>query len=187
MGYVLPVGTPGGLVSGLRGLSAGTGIARLGEEMLHLDADGYRLWRLAAAAPEHDQFINWAIANGYPSAVGTLQNLRDIGLVIESSADPRLQARSLSLRLIGECLGNGYDATSPLRVKGSEQKDPLAVNLIVYEVLIRSDGQRTIASYCDLLEDAQPSFGVGTAAHEVFAQLPILVRAGVARLDRATR
>src|SRR5271154_4925912 len=118
MGWLLPIGTPGGVNSGFDGIPDGSGIVKLGDKLIYLDLSLYRLWRAAAAAPRTVQLISWGIAQGIPDVDDSVRALEDAELLIEEGPDVHHRVGRLALRLIGECLGNGNEASPTFLVLG---------------------------------------------------------------------
>jgi hypothetical protein len=186
MGSVFPVGTPGGFVSGFSGLPNGSGVVRLGSKIMVLDTDRYRIWEAASAALEDSEVTGWAISQGIANGESLVRTLKDSGLLIEVGPNPRLQAARVAVRLTGSCLGNEGSEDATFWVTG-HAPDPVEVNILVYELLLRSDGVGPVLELCDFLDLARPEISRSPCAEIFFESLPSLVRAGVVRLDLATR
>jgi hypothetical protein len=182
MPSLLPVGTPGGINSGFDGIPAGSGMVRLGRYIVHLDAETYRLWRMAFAAPERDRFVAWARSEGLTDAEDRISELKSDGLLFEEGPAMPEKVGAMAVRLIGECLGNGTEATVGFHVVG-RNGTPLVVNPYLYEILLRSDGATPLALISRALESAWPP-SAGTSCLEAFCRiLPGLVRNEVILLD----
>jgi hypothetical protein len=191
-GCLLPVGTPGGICSGLAQIPDGSGLVRLGEDLVHLDEAVYRMWRACGAAPRADELIEWANAERLPQPQDGIRELLEAELAIEHDRD---HIGSLAVRLTGECLGNGTGRDGRFRVLGRDgalvEIDPCS-----FEALLRCDGVTTIATLCGELEASQPEPSSNPqprsnpeARSNIYrealsAGLPMLVRAGIVRLDR---
>jgi hypothetical protein len=182
MGWLIPVGTPGGINSGLAGLPDGSGIVRLGTELIGLEADMYRLWRAAAAAPQAGELMSWAAGQGIEDAGERIRVLADMGLVIEDGPDAHQAVGSRALRLLGECLGNGADQGPAFVVLG-RQNMQLQVDAYVYEILLHTDGVRPVAMTCAALDALRP--GVPAGIETLTSGLPLLVRNEVVALEAA--
>jgi len=179
---LLPVGTPGGINSGFDGIPAGSGTVRLGSYILHLDARTYRLWRMAFAVPERDRLVAWARSAGLADAEQRIAELESDGLLFEEGPAMPQRMRTIAVRLIGECLGNGTEATLSFYVVGRNGTS-LMVNPYLYEILLRSDGATPLALTCGALESAWP-LSAGPSCLEAFCRvLPELVRNEVVILD----
>ena len=182
MGWLLPVGTPGGINSGFDGVPAGSGTVRLGRYIVHLDARTYRLWRTAFAVPGRDRFVAWARSEGLTDAEQRIAELESDELLFEECPAMPERVGAMVVRLIGECLGNGTEATSSFHVVGRNDT-LLVVNPYLYETLLRSDGATPLALICGALESARPP-RAGTSCLEAFCRaLPKLVRNEVVLLD----
>jgi hypothetical protein len=182
---LLPVGTPGGINSGFDGIPAGSGTVRLGSYIVHLDAGTYRLWRMAFAVPERDRLVAWARSAGLADAEQQIAELESEGLLFEEGPAMPQRMRTIAVRLIGECLGNGTEPTPSFHVVGRTGTS-LVVNLYLYDILLRSDGVTSLALTCQALESARPPSSAGPSCLEVFCRaLPDLVRNEVVILDAA--
>jgi hypothetical protein len=182
MGWLVPVGTPGGVNSGLDGIPPGSGIVRLGHELVHLDLDLYRLWRATAAAPETTELISWATDQGIPDVEDGIRALADAGLLIEQGADVQDRVGRLALRLIGECLGNGAEAGPAFQVLG-RTKAVVQIDAYLFEVLLRCDGVSQISIMCDAVDASRPRPGRPPCIEALTTGLPILVRDEVVQLE----
>jgi hypothetical protein len=186
MGWILPVGTPGGINSGFDGVRAGSGIVRLGTQLLCLDLDMYRLWRAAAAAPEIGRFISWGAAEGISDVPDRVRALEAAGLLVEDGPDVKLRIGCLALRLIGECLGNGAEANPAFLVLGRNRAQ-LQVDANLFEVLLRSDGVSPVSVTCDTLDAARLESERRPHIEMLTEGLPVLVRNEVILLEAAVR
>jgi hypothetical protein len=186
MGRVFPVGTPGGIVSGFSGLPSASGVVRLGSKLMVLDTDRYRIWDAGSAALEADDLTKWASSEGIANAESLVRTLKDSELLIEVGPNPRLLAARVAVRLTGSCLGNGSSGEATFWVRG-HAFDPVEVNVLIYELLLRSDGVAPVLELCDFLDRVRPEISRSPCAEIFFDGLPSLVRAGVVRLDLAVR
>jgi hypothetical protein len=181
---LLPVGTPGGINSGFDGIPAGSGTVRLGHYIVHLDAGTYRLWRMAFAVPDRDRFVAWACSEGLTETEQRIAELEADELLFEESPAMPERVGNLVIRLIGECLGNGTEATASFHVVG-RNGTLLVVNPYLYEILLRSDGATPLGLVCRALEATWPP-GAETSCLEALCRaLPELVRNQVVILDAA--
>jgi hypothetical protein len=184
MGWLLPVGTPGGICSGMEGIPDGSGLVRLGDELMYVDSELYRIWRASGAAPETRELLDWAAARGISNAEVRIRSLLDAELVVEER--PHVEARigRLAIRLTGECIGNGTALGTKFAVLG---RDGARVNVDAYsfEALLRSDGVTSVSTICDALEEELFADDQRACLSTLTAGLPILVRAGAIRLDAA--
>jgi hypothetical protein len=186
MGWLLPVGTPGGINSGFDGIPAGSGIVRLGDKLIYLDLSHYRLWRAAAAAPQVEKLITWGTAQGIPAVDDRVRQLEDAGLLIEDGPDVQRRIGCRALRLLGECLGNGTDISTAFVVLG-RNKTQLQVDANLFEVLLRSDGVSPVSITCNALDAARRQPGCPPCIETLAAGLPLLVRNEVVLLEAAVR
>ncbi|MGD0607532.1 MAG: hypothetical protein ABSA53_28610 [Streptosporangiaceae bacterium] len=180
LGRLLPVGTPGGINSGLEGMPAGSGIVRRGNEFIGLDLSLYRLWRAAAAAPQAGDLISWGTARGIPDAGDRVRALTDAGLLVEDGPAAHHRIGRLALRLLGECLGNGADSSPAFLVLGRGGIQ-MQVDACLFEILLRSDGVSPVAATCDALDASRPGRRPGLEA--LIEGLPLLVRNQVVLLE----
>jgi hypothetical protein len=184
MGWVLPVGTPGGVNSGFAGMKAGSGVVRLGSDMLLLDLDSYRLWQYAAIGAEAQDVVDWGVREGIADANDLVRALVEAGLLLRAGPSLGQVVGLLAVRLTGECLGNGAESSTRFGVVGRDGVR-LEVDLYSFEVLLRSDGVSPISIICGELERARPGV-LDRPFIDLFAEgLPLLVRHGVVRLDAA--
>ena len=186
MGWLLPVGTPGGINSGFDGIPAGSGIVRFGDKLICLDPSLYRLWRAAAAVPQAGDLISWGTAQGIQEVGDRVRALGDAGLLIQDG--PKVQHRigRLALRLLGECLGNGTDISPAFLVLG-RNKTQLQVDAYLFEVLLRSDGVSPVSVTCDTLDASRPQPGSRSCIETLTEGLPLLVRNEVVLLEPAVK
>ena len=186
MGWLLPVGTPGGINSGFDELPAGSGIVRLGDKLMSLDLSHYRLWRAAAAAPQAEELVSWGTAEGINDAADRVSQLADAQLLIQDGPEVQRRIGRLALRLLGECLGNGTDI-SPTFVVLGRNKTQLQVDAYLFQILLRSDGVSPVSVTCDTLDAAQPGPGGRPSIETLTTGLPLLVRNAVVLLEAAVR
>jgi hypothetical protein len=184
MGWLLPVGTPGGINSGFDGVRDGSGIVRMGNNIGCLDLDGYRLWRAAAAAPQLDQLIAWGTSKGIPDAADRIRELGEAGLLVEEGPSAAECIGRLALRLIGECLGNGTDV-SPVFLVGGRKGNRLQVDAYLFEVLLRCDGVSPVSITCDSLDKSRSEPGYRPRIQTLTDGLPALIRNEVVLLEAA--
>jgi hypothetical protein len=185
MSWLLPIGTPGGINSGFDGIPAGSGFVRLGGELLYLELSHYRLWRAAAAAPQVDEFLSWGTARGIADVDDRLAQLKKAGLLVEEGPDVHLVVGRLTLRLIGECLGNGNDASPAFLVLG-RNNTKLRLDQYLFEILLRSDGVSPIEATCKLLDKSRQP-GRRPCIMTLTEGLPVLVRNEVVLLEAAVK
>lgn len=157
-------------------------MVRLGRYIVHLDAGTYRLWRMAFAVPERYRFVAWARSEGVTDAEQRIAELESDELLFEECPDMPEKVGAMAVRLIGECLGNGTEATVSFQVVG-RNGTPLVVNPYLYEILLRSDGATPVARICAALESTWPP-SAATSCLEAFCRvLPELIRNQVVLLD----
>ncbi len=180
MTQLLPVGVPGGICSGLADVADGSGLVRLGHELIRLDADLYRLWRACAAAPTEGELVEWASDEQIAEPGAAIGELTDAGLLIDAQ---HTGIDALAIGLIGECVGNGADHIARFLVLG---RDGSAVDVdpCSFEALLRCDGVTPMSVLCGELEAAQPEPRSGVYRSALAAGLPVLIRAGIVRLDQ---
>jgi hypothetical protein len=186
MGWLLPVGVPGGINSGFDGIPDGSGIVRLGDKLSCLDSGHYRLWRAAAAAPQAEQLIAWGTSQGIPDAAGRVHQLENAELLIEEGPEVAMRIGGLALRLIGECLGNGGSVNPVFLVRGRNGTQ-LQVDAYLFEALLQSDGVGPVSVTCDKLDASQPRPGRRPSIESLVTSLPVLVRNEVLLLEAAIR
>jgi hypothetical protein len=184
VGWLLPVGTPGGVNSGFDGIPDGSGIIRLGEKLVYLDLNLYRLWRAVGAAPQTAELRTWANAHGIVAVDDCIRALEDAGLLIEEGPDVQLRVGRLALRLIGECLGNGEHINPMFLVLGRNNVQ-LQVDAYLFELLMRCDGVSPISAMCESLDASRPRPGWLPCIEALTAGLPMLVRNEVIQLEAA--
>lgn len=185
MGWLLPVGVPGGTVSGFTGVPDGSGLVRHGPELLHLDTDRYRMWCAAEVAPQRQALLEWAEREEIEHPESIVRMLQDSWLLIEERAEPRIQAARLAVCLTGQGAGNGSKESPAFGLIGRGGA-VVAVGLALYEVLLRSDGVRPIQGFCEQVDAMTPEGSEATEA-QLFQALPLLVRTGIVRLDLGAR
>src|SRR3954453_3175097 len=112
MGWLIPIGTPGGVTSGFGDVPDRSGLVRLGDRIFSLDFDLYRLWQRAASVPQHDALLEWAVQEGIEDAEERVQTLLETGLLLNESADVSSRLSDLALCMLGELRGNGGDAAA---------------------------------------------------------------------------
>ena len=186
MGWVLPVGTPGGINSGFAATQGPGGIVRFGSALVFLDTDSYRLWQHAAIGAEIEDVVNWGIQERIADAHGLVRALVEARLLIEAGPGLGSAVGGLAIRLIGECMGNGIDAGSRFVVVGTGGVR-VEVDLFFFEVLLRCDGVSPISNICSELERARPGVLDRPLVDIIAEGLPLLVRHGVVRLDAVAR
>jgi hypothetical protein len=186
MGWILPVGTPGGINSGLGAAPAGSGIVRLGLDLKYLDPDSYRMWRAAAAAPPVEDLARWGDAQGASGSKEAIEALKDERLLIEDGPDVAGRVERLAVRLLGECLGNG-PAPSPVFYVVGRNYTRLLVDACIFELLLRTNGVSSVASFGDAMDAVAPRADGQSCVEALTQQLPALVRSEVVRLDVAVR
>jgi hypothetical protein len=186
MGWLLPVGVPGGINSGFDGIPDGSGVVRLGDKLSFLDPDHYRLWRAAAAAPQAEQLIAWGAGQGIPDAAGRVHQLQDAELLIEDAPEVAKRIGGLALRLIGECLGNGAEVSPVFLVRGRNGTQ-LQVDAYLFEVLLHCDGVSPVSFSCDALDASRSEPGYRPRIQTLTEGLPVLVRNEVVLLEVAVR
>ncbi len=184
MSWLLPVGTPGGINSGFDGIPDGSGIVRLGEKLMYLDLNLYRLWRAAAAAPQAAELLAWGATHGILEVDDCVRALLDAELLIQEGPDVQLRVGRLALRLIGECLGNGEHLKPTFLVLGRNNVQ-LQVDAYLFELLMRCNGVSPISMMCDWLDASNPRPGWPPSIETLTAGLPMLVRNEVVQLEAA--
>lgn len=181
MGWLLPVGTPGGINSGFEDMPAGSGLVRRGGQLLCLDRGAYRLWRAAAAALQSDELLSWGSDLGITDVGGRLGELKEAGLLIEETSDVHAVVGRLAVRLVGECLGNGTEIRPDFLVLGRNNTQ-LRLDAFLFEILLRSDGVTPVAAICRQLDELRQP-GQRPSIETLTAGLPALVRNEVVQLD----
>jgi hypothetical protein len=184
MGWLLPVGIPGGINSGLDGIAAGSGLVRLGDKLAGIELGHYRLWRAAAAAPQAEQLIAWGAAQGIPDAAERVRQLEEAELLIADGPGVEQRIGRLALRLLGECLGNGADLGPAFLVRG-RNRTRLQVDGRLFEVLLHSDGVSPLSITCDALDASRSRPGRQRCIETLAEGLPMLVRNEVVLLGEA--
>jgi hypothetical protein len=183
MGWLIPVGIPGGINAGFDGIPVGSGIVRLGDSLAALDPGHYRLWRAAAAAPQVGQLIAWGAAQGISDAADRVRELQDAELLIGDGPGIAQRIGRLTLRLLGECLGNGADI-SPVFIMRGRNQTRLQVDAHLFEVLLHSDGVSPISVTCAALDASRSRPGRRPCIETLAEGLPVLVRNEVVLLGR---
>jgi hypothetical protein len=186
MALLLPVGTPGGIISGFEGIPASSGIVRLGAQLIHTDLSTYRLWRAAAAAPEQKQLVAWGESREITETEERIEALKEDGMIIEQNPDLPSAVGALAVRLIGECLGNGGRPGPQFAVIGRSDTR-LLIDAYLFEILLRSDGVTKVAVLCDLFDGLRPEAGLRPCLDSLTEGLPMLIRNEVVILDGALR
>jgi hypothetical protein len=181
MVWLLPVGTPGGINSGFDGVPDGSGVVLIGADMVILELDEYRLWQAAASAPEMEELLVWATTQGIAAAESLLRSLIDAGLILEGVPGVESQIGRLTMRLIGECVGNGPAPRTQFTVWGRD-RTVLTVNVYLFEMLLRANGAISVVDLCEVIDKARPE--QDRRQIELLRDaLPLLVSSGVVRLD----
>lgn len=186
MGWLLPVGIPAGVNFGFSGVAAGSGMVRMGPDILVVPPVLYGAWVAAARFPDWDELQHWGTESDVPDIAGPVRSLCDAGLLISESQDALSQIGTLAVTLLGECLGNTAESEEEFSVLGRDGTK-VCLDLRLHEILLRSNGVTGLASICDALDryHLDPS---GAGSLEVVARsLPALVRCGIARADRSVR
>jgi hypothetical protein len=186
MGWLLPVGTPGGVNSGFDGIPDGSGIVKLGDKLGCLDPGHYRLWRAAVTAPQAEQLIAWGTGQGIADAAERIRQLQEAELLIAEGPAADKQIEGLALRLIGECLGNGAEVSPVFLVRG-RNGNQLQVDAFLFEVLLRCDGLNPISVTCETLDATRSEPGYRPRIQTLIAGLPTLVQNEVVLLEVAIR
>jgi hypothetical protein len=181
MGWVVPVGVAGGVNSGFGGIPDGSGIIRLADQVLIVEPDLYRLWQRAASAPELEQLLEWAAAEGIADAQDLVQDLLARGLLIAQSATLAPRVGPLAISMIGDLLGNGDDPQAPFVAAGRDGA-LIGVSLHLFELLLRCDGATAVEALCNGLDEASGASANHTLAG-ICEGLPVLVSNGIVRLN----
>jgi hypothetical protein len=185
MTYILPVGIPGGLNSGLGGLPTGTGMIRRGGEFIALEQRSYLLWRAAAATPEAAQLARWATESGIDQLETRIGSLLESELCVEHTATSTDVGRLAAL-LIGECLGNGPQPSPRFVVRGATGRR-IDVDARVFEVLLRSDGMSDLGQLCATVDGQRTDVTLPPTLEAFASGLALMVSSGVVRLDGVSR
>jgi hypothetical protein len=175
--FLLPVGLPGGMCVGLPGVPDGSGLVWGAGEVRYLDRDTYRLWRACAAVPTPAQLLAWAADEGIEDAAASVDELISTELLI---ADYPQRLDSLTMRVVGEGLGNGDGSTSSFRMKGRDG-ETVDISPLLFALAMSSDGATPLAELCAGLDESNG--GSEERREEIVAGLPSIVRAGVVRLE----
>jgi hypothetical protein len=185
MGWLLPVGTPGGINSGFAGTPDGCGVVRRGTDLVLLEPHVYRLWAAAASARQKDDLAAWATAQSIPRAEDQLQELEDALLMI-GEPGLKLRAGRIAIRLIGEIVGNGAACSTQFIALG-QGGTKVGLDPYLFDLLLRTDGVTPISHYCESVDEIRRGQGCPSLLEALSDGLPPLVRTGVVRLDAATR
>lgn len=155
---------------------------RFGDAVVQLDADSYRLWRVAAAVLALDGLVLWGVESGISEASELVQDLLDNGLLVElDSLDA--EVGSLVAHLLGELVGSPPDEQSGFLVEGRNGAT-LLVSGVVFEVLLRTSPARTIDEITSQIDVLGAPRHVPPALDATRRALPDLVRREVVVLDR---
>jgi hypothetical protein len=179
----MPVGTPGGIVSGFDSVGV-VGVVRLGDEFVSLDLTSYKLWQALSVAPSEETARALATRVGDEHA-DHLSVLTSNGLLATWSPDPGealALARTHSVSFIGCGLGNGERPAPMFLVGGADGRPRARVNVVVYEFLLAGDGRYSVAQACERLGFDLLGLADEPPLH-VVAALPELMRTGLIRLD----
>jgi hypothetical protein len=173
---LLPVGRPGGQFD-----EPGStfGLVRFGGALGRLDAQSYRLWRVAAAVRGEADLLEWARPHGIDEVDATITSLRERGLIVTVPLD-RAFASSHTVHLIGELLGSHPDGPRHGFVVEGRSGQTLGVGAAVYEALLRCGPYTSIAAVGALLAATFPETDAVAAILEA---LPALVRTEVVLVD----
>jgi hypothetical protein len=180
----MPVGTPGGVCSGFGEMPDGSGIVRLGEQIVAMDAPMYRVWQAAAVVPQAEDLINWAAREGIAEPEDLIESLSGAGLFLEGQADVESRIAGLALCLTGACVGNGADRNPSFGLLGSDGAR-VNVDVRVFEIVLSANATVPLYATCAALDGARP--GEQPYLKTLAAALPILVRNGVVRLESPVR
>jgi hypothetical protein len=186
MGWVLPVGIPAGVNFGLSGVPAGSGMVRVGNDVLVVPPVLYDVWLAAAHFPDWDELLHWSKKSDVSDIEGQVSALRGAGMLIVESPAAASQIGPLAISLTGECLGNTAENQAEFSVLGRGGAE-IRLDLRLHEILVRSDGIASVTSICQMLEDSSPNLVQARSVEVVARSLPVLVRYGVARVDRPSR
>jgi hypothetical protein len=182
MSWVVPVGVPGGICSGLDGTPDGSGVVRLGNQVACVDPQLYRLWLAAASAPSPMELISWASENGIDGAEEDLPALLSEGLLLSDGGDVEARVGVLAAVLTGECVGNGPSRAAGFGILGTRGAR-LDVDGLSFDALLRSDGVSSLASIGAELDASQAQSPDPPTLTRVVRGLPLLIRSGVIRLQ----
>lgn len=179
---IVPVGVPGGIVSAESDAGKATGIARLGGRIANVDTDLYRVWRLAALAPEPDELVAAAGAASISDPAGDVQILEEMGLLVREGHELRARADSLTLTLVGVCLGNRTEAEHRFTVAGRTGR-AVIVDPAIYEVLLWATGARSLAAICERVDAGHGPRGDETTLDFLSRSISVFVRTDTVQLD----
>jgi hypothetical protein len=182
MGWILPVGTPGGFCLAPQ-TARRSGLIRVGDRIKLIDPAYYLVWRAAAAAPDVEELASWATGEGIEEVDEIITDLLNDALLLTPDEQPEVRVGELALAFIGEGLSSDGEGGSTFTVIGSAGIR-LDVNAIVYDFLIRTDGTQASGSLCSALDAHRPTDAPATL-HQLVKGLPLLVRSGVVRLNAA--
>jgi hypothetical protein len=183
MAWVMPVGAPGGNNSGFADIEDGSGMVRLGEGILILAPESYQLWRWATTVPEVDELLALADQEGFERTQSLVEGLIESGLMIRQAADVRARMADLSISVVGDLLGNGSDPRGFFVITGRTGAR-VDVAIQCFEVLLRSDGTKTVGAICGRMQDALEAAAPRPILEYVCDALPVLVRNDIVRLNR---
>jgi len=183
MAWLMPIGAPGGVNSGFVDVEDGSGMVRLGDEILVLEPDSYQLWRWAATVPEVDELLELADQEGFERAKSLVEGLIESGLMIEQAPAVTARVADLSISVVGDLLGNGSDPKGFFVIKGRTGAR-VDVAIQCFEVLLRSDGAKTVGAICSRLQNALESATPRSILECVCDALPVLVRNDIVRLNQ---
>jgi hypothetical protein len=185
---VLSIGTAGGITSGFDGLPDGGGLVRLGDDLLSIDKEEYRLWDAGLLAPMRDALLRQARETGLREPEALLRELAEAHLVVEYAHEPAaigLHASDHTARFTGRFTGNGPHRSARFLVGVGAAAPFLSVDVVLYEFLLWADGRASIAEQCARLATGGLPRGFSPVQH-VVESLPVLLRAGVISLDRVS-
>jgi hypothetical protein len=179
---VVPVGVPGGVVTGGDDARQPTGVARLGRRIARMDMDLYRVWRLAAQALEADQLTTAARDTGVTDPRDHIRILADMGLLVWEGDGLRRRADGLALALVGVCLGNGANGGSRFAVAGRTGR-AVVVDPAIYEVLLLANGAASMAAICRRVDEARGQDGNESTLDFLCRSIAPLVSTDAVQLD----
>jgi len=184
MDLLLPVGTPGGINSGSAEIPGSFGIVRLGNRLICIEANHYRLWLTAASAPRTSELIAWAVEEGMTDPETCLRDLEDAQLLVTDRPSLTSVADRLAIRLIGDLVGNGT-TSSPHFFAVGRKNNKISLDQYFFDLLLRTDGVTPISSYFDSVDSIRQEHDQRNSIQALFDGIPLLLRAGVIRLDAA--
>lgn len=135
-------------------------------------------------APGFDELLAWGAATGVADIEGEIDTLQGQGLVIRTGPGDCDRVGALAVRLIGDCLGNGFTPSARFVVVGLGNTQ-LVVDPFTYEILLRSDGVSPVSSTCGLLDKAARGRNHKPCLEVLAEGMPTLVAHRVVRLDEA--